>query len=174
MNLSSPGGRERMRHVPPIEYLTYKIDVDYRARTDKLIRAFDGVRERLSADEQQAVASDLLGLARSLERMCDLLRGGRATHHPEEIRPRLESAFANATQAILSVNPQSFQLRVPENQFERSLGEQAFGAFLVITDHVKRATETVASVAPGVWETLLSGTVQQEHPVNEETLQPIA
>ena len=162
-----------MRHVPPVEYLIHKIDVDYRSRIERLLRAFEEVRTCLRDEDGDRIAAGFAALARAIERFSELLHGGRI-HHPDEIRARIDAAFANATHALLSADPQTFRVRAPENQFERSQGEPVLGAFLVITDHVKRLTDAVAAIAPNVWEELLGGMVVKEHPVNEETLQPIA
>jgi hypothetical protein len=80
----------------------------------------------------------------------------------------------NATRALLSLPPESFTLRAPENQFEKSQGEFVFGAFLVVTDHVKRVTEAITTLAPGVWEALLEPPVRREMPLDDRALQPIA
>jgi hypothetical protein len=163
-----------MRHIPPVEYLVFKIDVDYRARVQKLLRCFDEVRETIDQQEREVVARHFLAVAHGLERICEVLRPSRSSRPPDDLRARLETAFANAAQALMSADEEALRTRAPDSQFEKSSGEVLLGAFLVLSDRIRLLTESVAGVAPAVWETLLEGTVNLQHPLNEETLRPIA
>jgi hypothetical protein len=167
--------REAMRHIPPLEYLVFKIDVDYRRRVEVLIEALAG--QHPPTDASSAAEAELTALARSLERLCELIKPRGNSPHPHHIESpaeRVRNGMNNATRALLSLPPESFTLRAPENQFEKSQGEHVVGAFLVVTDHVKRVTEAITALAPGVWEALLEPPVRREMPVNDVALRPIA
>jgi hypothetical protein len=72
MNSPAVNNREAMRHIPPLEYLVFKIDVDYRRRIEMLIEALAG--QHPPTDLSRAAEAELHALARSLERLCELIK----------------------------------------------------------------------------------------------------
>ena len=170
---SSVNGQPAMRHVPPVEYLIFKVDVDYRSRIEKLLRAYEEVCGRLDPEPRQALESGFTSLAVAIERLAELLRATR-TFHPDDIRGRIDTALANATHALLATSSDTFRNRAPLEQFERAVGEYALAAFLVIAVEVRSLSEAVGKVAPEVWEELLADTAAAELRAPREALQPIA
>lgn len=166
---------EAMRHVPPLEYLIHKLDNDYRERADKLYWAvYDSGRE-IEPEAGAAIEKGFRELCSALDHLGRAARGGRGSGQtPEPLRAKLDHHWNSASKALASLDPTRFTYRAPCNQFDRSSGETLFGCLVMVGDAVRRLVPIVARVNPDIYEMLLAKLVVQQHPVNEETLRPIA
>src|SRR5437870_11299587 len=81
--LETWGKNERMRHIPSVEWMSWKLDTDVRRRVDKLLAPF----ATLSADDPRhsPAEAELRGLCRAVERFTDMVRHTRVCHAPPEL-----------------------------------------------------------------------------------------
>lgn len=166
---------ETMRHVPPLEYLIDKLDRDYRERTDKLYWAVYESGREISQESLRPIEKGFRQLCTALDQLGRGARHGRANGQaPEALRQRLDHYWAGASKALGSLDAKNFNRRAACNVFDRSSGETLFGCLTIVGDQIRRLVPLVASVNPDIYEMLLDKLVVQEHPVNEETLKPIA
>lgn len=166
---------EPMRHVPPLEYLIHKLDSDYRERADKLYWAVYESGREIDPGALIDVENGFRSLCAALEKVSRTARNGRGNGQaPEALRARLDHHWSAASKALASLDPRRFTYRAPCNQFDRSSGEALFGCLTMVGDAIRRLVPIVAAVNPDVYEMLLEKLVVQQHPVNEETLRPIA
>lgn len=164
-----------MRHVPPLEWLLRKLD-DLHERVDKLVwAAFDAGRE-VTSDQREEIERALRRVAKSLDCFAFIARRAPAARSAssDDIRQYLDYAFSNASAAVRPFDAVSFNRRSSEVEFHRAPGEPLLGAVLVVGVRVRTAEQLVERVNPDIREMLLSRLVVLEHPVNEETLRPIA
>lgn len=164
-----------MRHVPPMDWVLRKLD-DFRERVDKLgWAAFDAGRP-VSAEQRDEIQSALRLVVRAVDNLASLARRGPAprTAAMDDVRLALDHAFMAAISVIRSIDAVSFNRRSSEVDFHRAPGEPILAAVLVVLAHIRRVEQLVERVNPDLREMLLSKLVVSEHPVNEETLRPIA
>lgn len=164
-----------MRHVPPLEWVLRKLD-ELRERADKLWwAAFDAGRE-VTAEQREEIELALRLVAKSLDSLACVARHGPAARSgpAEDVRLAVEHAFSAATNAVRPLDALSFNRRSSEVDFNRAPGEQVLGGVLVVLAHMREVERLVERVNPDLREMLLARLVILEHPVNEETLHPIA
>src|SRR5436190_23205043 len=81
--LETWGKNERMRHIPSVEWMTWKFDSDLRWRVDKLLAPFATLAVE---DPRYARAeAELRALCRAVERFSDMVRHNRNGHAPQEL-----------------------------------------------------------------------------------------
>ena len=145
--LETWGKNERMRHVPPVEWMIEKLDRDLRRRVAILCS---------SAAPNEQVDAELKSLCRAIDRLADAAKYSRASNHiPSEIGPRIDFAITHAVSSLGSLDASLFGRRYPFHSFERSKAEAIYGALLIVIDHVHRLTPMIRAIAPGVDEKLL-------------------
>ena len=145
--LETWGKNERMRHVPPVEWMIEKLDRDLRRRVAILCS---------SAAPNEQVDAELKSLCRAIDRLADAAKYSRASNHmPSEIGPRIDFAITHAVTSLGSLDANLFGRRCPFHSFERSKAESIYGALLIVIDHVHRLTQMIRAIAPGVDEKLL-------------------
>ena len=163
--LETWGKNERMRHVPPLGWITEKLDVDLRRRLDKLCASFG------SQPSSEAVDIQLRGVCRAIDRLADAAKFSRsATHAPTEIGARINWAINHAVSALGSLDANLFGRRYPFQTLERSKGETLYGALLVVIDHVHRLTALARAIDPRIDERLLEGLVVLQEPLREQRM----
>jgi hypothetical protein len=166
---------ETMRHVPPLEYLIDKLDRDYRERADKLYWAVYESGREIPAEALKEIEKGFRQLCTALDHLARAARNGKGNGQaPEALRLRIDHCWSGASKALGSLDAKNFNRRTACNLFDRSMGETLFGCLTMVGDHLRRLVPLVAAVNPDIYEMLLDKLVVQEHPVNEETLKPIA
>ncbi|HVT42754.1 MAG TPA: hypothetical protein VMT00_00010 [Thermoanaerobaculia bacterium] len=163
-----------MRHVPPLEWVVRKLG-EYQQRAETLHwAAFESGRQA-DAELLAAAEQELKHLAGSVGRLIEAAsRHPKEIRSPEGLRARLEHFFSRALGSVQALDPSRLVLRSHYTEFQRSQGELVFAALLVVGDSIRRLTPLVARINPDVYELLLANLVTLQHPVNEETLRPIA
>ena len=159
------GKNERMRHIPSVEWMTWKLDVDVRRRVDRLLAPLT----TLSADDPRTAPLDaeMRGLCRAIERFTDMVRHGRAGHVPQELPNRVSWWIGQAVGALHSFDGSLFGRRYPFQTFERSKAEPIWGSLLAIVEHVNRLTPLVRAIDPGIDERLYDNLVHLTEPMRE-------
>jgi len=150
MPIEQFGTTERMRHIPPIEDLIRRLDLEVR----KTIRA---VFERGSSEKPEisaAVDAHLKRLCRSIERVVEIARHGKpmGSPHNADIRSKIESATANAVGALSALDRLHFTQRTPFNLFDRSRGEMLHSAVLIVIKQTRDLVDEVALSYPAIRE----------------------
>jgi hypothetical protein len=143
--LETWGKNERMRHVPPIEWIIDKLGGDLRRRIEVLA----------AAKPDEAIDAELKALCRAIDRLADAAKHSRPpVQTPAELPAKLEFAINHAVSCLSSLDPSLFGRRYPFQTFERSKGETVYGGLLVVIDRVHRLTALVRSVDRSVDERL--------------------
>jgi hypothetical protein len=164
---------EVMRHVAPLDVVQRRLETSLE-RSQRLYRAAFESGMNPPAEAIARVRAGFGDLCRSLDRLCETARHGRVPGHPEDLRQKLDHAFASARSALAGMDPVNFVRRVHHVEFHRSPGELTCSALGVVGAQIRRLVHLVAVVNPDVYEILLEGLVVAAWPVNEETLRPIA
>ena len=162
-----------MRHIPSVAWITQKVDVDVRRRTEKLAAAY------AKAPSDHPLRSEIDEVfrcfCRALDRLADIARHTRGNGHPpNDLGSRLSWTISHAVSHLNTVDPGTFGRRFPVQTFERSKAEPLYAALLVVLQQLEQLTELMRAVDPGVDERLLEGLVVLENPVDQRMLQPIA
>jgi hypothetical protein len=170
--LETAAANPRMRHIPALEWIIRKIDVDVRARIGKLTPAFTS----LGADNPHKAAIDaqMRQVSRTLDRLAETARHGRGNGAPSEPVAHLQWSLEHALAALKSLDANLFGRRNPYHVFEKSRGELLWGAALSVLFGVEQLVPLVRAVDPGLDERLLEGLVVLQNPVDERMLKPIA
>jgi hypothetical protein len=163
--LETWGKNERMRHIPPVEWLIEKVDGDLRRRIEKLYPS------ATRSASSETIEGELRALCRAIDRLADTAKFSRgANHAPSELGPRLTWALDHAVSCLRSLDANLFGRRYPFQTFERSKSELTYGALLVVIDHVHRLTTLIRLVDPQVDERLLEGLVSLKEPLRAEAI----
>ncbi|GEM_PF-2387263 len=153
-HLETWSANEIMRHVPSLEWIIRKLDVDVRHRVDIL---WASVADLPSADPRYpAVEHELQSLCRALDRLADLAKHIRNTHIPADLGIHIPWALNHATSCLRTLDASVFNRRYPVQTHDRSKAEPVYAGLLVVLQCVAKATEKVSEVDPAVWEKLLS------------------
>ena len=163
--LETWGKNERMRHIPSVEWIVWKLDYDLRRRIDKLLVPF----ATLPQDDPHhgAIETEFRGLCRAVDRLSDTVRHSRGNHPPQDLSHHIAWSISQAASALHSLDSTLFGRRYPFQTFERPKGETLYGALLVIIDHVGRVTTLVRAIDPGIDARLLEDLVKLEQPLRE-------
>lgn len=172
--LETWASNERMRHVPHVDWLAWKVDVDLRGRIDKLLWAFESAPA--DAPARALMDGDLRSLIRALDRLADVARhAARGVNgHYNDPRHRVTAALNNAVSSLRSLDASLVGRRFPFHTFERSKSEPLYGALLMALDYTNRLTSHARLVDLDLDERLLSGLVTLQNPVDDRMLKPIA
>jgi hypothetical protein len=165
---------ERMRHVPGIEWMAWKLDVDIRHRVEKLIApvlALDGNDPRRAGIEEEFKT-----LYRALERFADVAKHVRNNGHhvPADLGGKIGAAISHAVTSARSNDADLIGRRFPFHTFERSKAEPLYAALLVVLSVIERIVPLVRDVDARLDERLLDGLVVLQNPVDDRMLRPIA
>ena len=164
-SLETWGKNERMRHIPSVEWMTWKLDSDIRHRVDRLLAPFTALP--LDDPRHAAAEVELRGLCRAVERFADMIRHNRGGHAPQELGNKISWVIGQAVGAMHALDGNLFGRRYPFQTFERSKGEATWGALLAIIDHVNRVTPLIRAIDPDIDAKLLENLVRLEEPMRE-------
>lgn len=154
MPIEQFGTTERMRHIPPVEDLIRRLDLEIR----KTIRA---LFERGSTEKpaiSPEVEARLKRLSRSIDRVVEIARNGKPMSSPPntDIRGKIESAMANAVGALSALDRVRFTQRTPFHSFDRSRGEMLHSAMLIVIRQTRDLVDEVATTYPAIRELIAS------------------
>jgi hypothetical protein len=163
--LETWGKNERMRHIPSVEWMVWKLDYDLRRRIDKLLVPFAA----LSQDDPHygAIEAELRGLCRAIDRFHDTVRHTRGNHAPHDLSHHISWSISQAASALHSLDATLFGRRYPYHTFERSKGETIYGALMVVLEHINRVTPLVRAIDPNIDARLYEDLVKLEQPLRE-------
>ena len=163
---------EQMRHVPRLEWIVQKLDVDLRRRIDLLTAPFLS----LPHDDPRhlAIETELRGLCRSLDRLADMVRHPRALHPPHDLVPRTIWGLEQALASLRTIAPETFDRRFPFQTLERSRAEPTYAALLLVMAHVDRLLPLIRPIDSRIDERLLEGLVNLERPLPTEPMVAMA
>src|SRR5262245_18424816 len=163
--LETWGKNERMRHIPSVAWMSWKLDVDIRRRADRRVAPFAA----LPRDDPRFAHLDaeLRVLLRAIERFTDAVRHNRGGHAPQELPNRSSWSIVQAIGALHSLDGNLFGRRYPFHTFERSKAEPIWGALLTILDHLNRITPLVRAIDPDIDARLYDNLVQLNEPMRE-------
>lgn len=139
-----------MRHIPPVEDLIRRLDLEVR----KTIRA---IFERGSTEKPEISAEvevHLKRLCRSIQRVVEIARNGKPMPSAPngDIRGKIESAMANAVGALSALDRVRFTQRTPFHSFDRSRGETLHSAMLIVIRQTRDLVDEVARTYPAIRE----------------------
>lgn len=163
--LETWSGNERMRHIPSVEWLIEKLDVDLRRRIGKLLTPFTA----LAADDARraGIEEALRQLCRALDRIADVARPSRNGYVPNDTLGRVNWALDHAITSLRAVDPELFGHRYPFQTFERSKAEPLVGAFLMAIAALDRLVPLVRAIDPSLDEHLYEHLVRLTDPLRE-------
>jgi hypothetical protein len=163
-----------MRHVPGVEWMAWKLDVDIRRRVEKLIAP---VLSLDANDPRRArIEDEFKALFRALERFADVARHSRNNGHhiPADLGGRIGAAISHAVTSARGNDADLIGRRFPFHTFERSKAEPLYAALLVVLSVTQRIVPLVREVDSRLDERLLEGLVTLQNPVDDRMLRPIA
>ena len=159
---------ERMRHIPSLEWMLRKLEGDARKHTDLMLEVLHALR---SDDALHAELDGALRLlCRSLDRLTEAARHGRANHAPNEIGAHLRWSLEHAAANLRSLDGETFGRRAPFHHFERSRSEPVYGAFLSVLAAIGRALAVASAADRSLDERLYAYLVQLETPMRSEPM----
>jgi hypothetical protein len=169
--LETWGKNERMRHVPPVEWIVRKLDGDLRRRIDVASSVF--VAMPLDDARRAKMETELRLLCRAIDRLADAGRHTRTNdqHPPSDLATRISSAIAHAVTNLNALDANLFGRRYPFQTFERSRAEGVAAALMVVMWAITRTLAVARDIDPSVDERLFAGLVTLQQPLRE---QPIA
>ncbi len=162
--LETWGKNERMRHVPPMDWIVEKLDIDLRQRIEKLYAPFAA----LNANDPRlsAIEAEFRALFRRIDRLGETAKFTRGNNHaPAEVGARIDWSITRAVSCLNSLDRTLFGRRYPFQTLERSRAEPLYGALLVVIDHVHRLTNMIRAIDPSIDQTLLERVVSLEEPL---------
>jgi hypothetical protein len=157
-----------MRHVPSVEWLVWKVDVDLRTRLEKILAPLS---PQTLTPELQA---DLRQLCRALERLAEVAKHTRLNGGHADLISRLMSTLNVVVSNLRALEPSLFGRRLPFHTFERSKAEPLYGALLMTIVYVERMASRVRAIDRELDQRLLAGLVTLQNPVDDRMLTPIA
>lgn len=161
------GKNERMRHVPPIDWIIQKLHVDLRRRIDLLFSSFAALPPGDS--HSSALEAEFRALCRTIDRLAETAKHTRG-NAPSDLRQRIEWALSHAVSTLQSLDANLFGRRYPFQTFERSKGEAIYGALLTVIDRVHRLTAMIRGIDRRIDERLLEGLVTLHEPLREQAI----
>lgn len=161
---------ERMRHIPPLEWMIDKLGSDLRRRVETFMTPL----VPLASDDPRRTSFEngLRLLCRLLDRLADAVKPSRGNGHPpNNLDGRFQWSIDRALASLRSLDPNLFGRRCPFQTFERSKAEPIYSAVVVIVAQIDRLVPRVRVVDPSIDERLYGGLVRLQHPLPD---QPIA
>jgi hypothetical protein len=166
--LETWGKNERMRHVPPIDWIIQKLDGDLRLRIDLLFKSFAALPP--GDTHSSALDAEFRGLCRAIDRIGETAKHTRGITAPTDLRQRIEWSLSHTLTALQSLDANLFGRRYPFQTFERSKGEALYGALLTVIDRVHRVTAMIRGIDRRIDERLLEGLVTLQEPLREQAI----
>jgi hypothetical protein len=165
-------GNERMRHIPSIDWMVRKVDIEVRSRIEKSMTPILGIPSE--DPRRQSAEEELRVVCRALERLAEIARHGHPNGRQGDLPHRVEAALDLATENLRSLDADLIGRRFPFQTFERSKAEPLFAALLVVLNVVNRIIPLARAIEPDLDERLLEGLVVLENPVDDRMLEPMA
>lgn len=165
--LETWSANERMRHLPPLDWIVRKLDGDVRRRINELYACFAALPNDHS--RRPAIEEQLRCVCRALDRLADAARHARAAH-TNAIGDRLQASLEHAVSAARSVDANLFGRRYPVQTHERSKAEPVVGGLLVTLCNVDKLVTLIREVDPSIDERLLAGLVVLDQPLRREAM----
>jgi len=145
---------EVMRHVPSLEWIVRKLDVDVRHRVETL---WSPVSSLATADPRYpAIEREFQALCRALDHLADSAKHIRNTHVPGDLAIHIPWALNHAASCLRTLDGAIFNRRFPVQTHERSKAEPIYAGLLVVLQCVEKVTERVAELEPGIYEKLMT------------------
>jgi hypothetical protein len=153
--LETWSANERMRHVPPVEWMLRKLEIDLRSRINKLMAPF---ADLAAADPHSAtIESEVRALGGAIDRLTVTAGGRRTAESAATTLPaRIGSALGQAAASLRALEQTPFGQRNPYHTFDRSKAEPVYGALLAVICHVERLVPLVRALDPDIDEKLLA------------------
>jgi hypothetical protein len=152
--LESWANNEKMRHVPSIDWMVKKADIDLRQRIARLAAPFATLP---SADPRYgSIEKELRALCKAIDRLTDSAKPMRHNGNAGDLPSRIQNALTQAVGNLRSLEPTPFGRRHPFHYFERSKAEIIYGALLAVLYHVERLGPLIREVDPSIDEQLLA------------------
>jgi len=153
-----------MRHIPPIGWISEKLDGDLRRRVEKLCVALEG---RMTPEAE----NELRALCRALDRVADAGKHIRSNGHgPNDALQKVRWSMNHAVSCVRLVDSATFGRRAAFHHFEKSKAEGLYGAFLIVIDRIHRLTDVLRTIDPAIDEHLCEGLVRLTEPLREEPI----
>ena len=151
--LETWSANEVMRHVPPIDWISRKLDGDVRRRIDIL---WAPVSSMPNSDPRYApVEQAFRALCRALDHLADVAKHIRNSHAPTDLALHIPWALNHAASCLKTVDTHTFGRRFPVQTHDRSKAEPLYAALLVVLQDVDRITTVIREIDPSVDEKLL-------------------
>ena len=163
---------ERMRHIPSLEWMIRKIDVDVRKRLEILLSPVGSLEN--GDPRRPPIEEEGRHIVRALDRLAEIAKHSRPSHQPADLTQRVQSSLNHAVANLRVVDAHLFGRRFPYNAFERSKSEPIYGALLTVLTATDRLIPLIRQIDARLDERLLDGLVVLQNPVDERMLRPIA
>jgi len=166
------GENEVMRHVPPIDWISNKLEVDIRRRIDLL---WAPVSTLPASDPRwPAVEHAFRAFCRALDRLADIAKHIRNSHAPNDLALHIPWALNHAASCLRTVDTHTFGHRFPVQTHERSKAEPLYAALLVVLQDLDKITPLIREIDPGIDERLLNQTPSLDAPAIAADAPPTA
>jgi hypothetical protein len=142
---------EPMRHIPPLDWMIRKLDVELRPRIHKLATAVPSTDPRYAA-----IDSELRALGGAIDRMADVAKATRYTSNGSDLAGRLDAALTHAVSCLRALESTPFGKRFPFHTGERSKSEPVYSSLLAVMDRAERLLLLVRAIDPAIDERLLA------------------
>ena len=146
--LETWAGNDRMRHIPPLDWMIRKVDVDLRQRILKLAAVFTHLPA--SDPRSPAIENQLRILGGAIDRLADMARPSRHNNNGGDLSSRLDAALTNAVACLRSLESTPFGKRYPFHTGERSKSEMVYASLLAVMYDVEKLIPLVRDVDPDV------------------------
>lgn len=170
--LETWAANERMRHIPTVEWMIRKTDVDLRRRLDRILTPFGSLQH--DDPHRARIEEQLRILCRAFERVADVAKHSRQAQQGGDIAQRVRLALNHAVENLRTADADLIGRRFPFHTGERSKAEPLYGALLTAISAMNRLVPLVRQIDLDLDERLLEGLVVLENPVDERMLRPIA
>jgi hypothetical protein len=166
------GENEVMRHVPPIDWITNKLEVDIRRRIDLLWAPASTLPT--SDPRWPVIEQAFRAFCRALDRLADIAKHIRNSHAPNDLALHIPWALNHAASCLRTVDAHTFGHRFPVQTHERSKAEPLYAALLVVLQDLDKITPLIREIDPGIDERLLNQTPSPDAPAIAADAPPTA
>lgn len=151
-----------MRHIPRRRELIRRVDVVLRARADVALRTVE--KEQIPPELRERVETLIVTATRWIDRAGDLARRGRNLVEPHH-SPRIMAALDRTTEALGSVDEETWAVAAPSEQFDPSRWEPLWEAILAAGYALDRALDALNSADGDVWWEVLDTSSREHLPI---------
>jgi hypothetical protein len=146
--LETWANNERMRHIPALDWMIRKTDVDLRQQIQNLAGAFSNLPS--SDPRHPVIEGELRLLGGAIDRLADVAKASRHNNNHGDLASRLDAALTNAVACLRSLEATPFGRRYPFHHGERSKAEPVYASLLAVMHHVEKLSALVREVDPEV------------------------